>query len=71
MAESETIVETRQIPTPENGFNSTTFPGESEFFGNPNQEVVNQFFRLSLDLFCDGDAAFKPMIGGSPRLCST
>ena len=59
-AESQTIVETRQIPTPENGFNSTTFPGESEFFGNPNQEVVNQFFRLSFDLF-HGDAAFKPV----------
>ena len=36
-AESETIVQTRQVPTPQNGFDSTTFPGGSEFFGNPNQ----------------------------------
>ena len=59
-AESQTILETRQIPTPQNGFDSTTFPGGSEFFGNPNQFALQQFFRLSFDLF-HGDAAFKPV----------
>ena len=59
-AESETIAETRQVPTPQNGFDSTTFPGGSQFFGNPNQFAFNQFFRLSFDLF-HGDTAFKPI----------
>jgi len=59
-AESQTILETRQVPTPQNGFDSTSFPGGSEFFGNPNQFALQQFFRLSFDLF-HGDAAFKPI----------
>jgi hypothetical protein len=59
-AETQTIVETRQVPTPQNGFDSTSFPGGGEFFGNPNQFAVQQFFKLSFDLF-HGDAAFKPI----------
>jgi hypothetical protein len=58
--ESETIIETRQVPTPQGGFDSTSFPGGSEFFGNPNQVAVQQYFKLSFDLF-HGDAAFKPI----------
>jgi hypothetical protein len=52
--------EGRQVPTPTTPFESTSHPGEFDFFGNPNQFFTTDFFVASFDLF-HGDAAFKPV----------
>ena len=40
--------------------NSQRNPGETDFFGNPNQFVFRENLSVSFDLF-HGDAAFKPV----------
>jgi hypothetical protein len=59
-AQSNTIIEARQVPTATTPFESTLRPGEEEFFGDPDQYFANQNFLFSIDLF-HGDAAFKPV----------
>ncbi|HEY2148260.1 MAG TPA: hypothetical protein VGH32_10010, partial [Pirellulales bacterium] len=55
-ATSFTQFETRQVPTPSG--ESSANPGETEFFGNPNQFLFRQDLSLSFDLV-HGDAGFK------------
>jgi hypothetical protein len=57
---SRSILEERQVPTPQNGFESTARPGGANVFGRPNQFFYNQVLTFSADLF-HGDAAFKPV----------
>jgi hypothetical protein len=57
-ADSDSLLETRQVPTPSGEF--TTNPGETGFFGNPNQFAYQQNLSLALNL-SHGDAAFKPV----------
>jgi hypothetical protein len=54
---SDTLFESRRIPTPCNV--SSAEPGCADVFGNGDQLLVNQNFILSLELF-KGDTAFKP-----------
>jgi hypothetical protein len=54
---SDTLFETRRIPTPCNV--SSDQPGCFDVFGNGDQILVNQNFIVSLELF-KGDTAFKP-----------
>ncbi|HEX8198880.1 MAG TPA: hypothetical protein VF590_00190 [Isosphaeraceae bacterium] len=57
---SNSLFEGRQIPTPaSDGFESTARPFEENFFGRPNQFLLQQNFFLVVDLF-HGDAGFKP-----------
>ncbi len=58
--EIQTIVQTRQVPTPANSFDTTAGPGEPDFFGNPRQFAAQQFYRATFELF-HGDASFKPV----------
>lgn len=58
-ASNVSLVETRQVPTPANDFESTQKPGEFGTFGNPNQLFINNNTTFSFDLN-HGDAAFKP-----------
>ncbi len=58
-AQSNSLIEARQVPTPTTPFESTRDPGAAEFFGDPDQYFFNQNFLFSVDLF-HGDAAFKP-----------
>ena len=58
-AESFTLLDARQVPTPATVFESTARPGQFEFFGRPGQFFYSQNFSFSADLF-HGDAAFKP-----------
>ncbi|GIW92766.1 MAG: hypothetical protein KatS3mg110_0807 [Pirellulaceae bacterium] len=58
-AQSNTIIEGRQVPTATTPFESTLRPDQEEFFGDPDQYFANQNFLFSVDLF-HGDAAFKP-----------
>jgi hypothetical protein len=53
------IFDVRQVPTPQNGFESTTNPGGFNQFGKPNQFFYQNLLSLSLDLN-HGDSAFKP-----------
>ncbi|HKD35598.1 MAG TPA: hypothetical protein VKB78_02325 [Pirellulales bacterium] len=55
-ATSFTQFETRQVPTPSG--ESSANPGETEFFGNPNQFLFRQDLSLSFDLV-HGDGGFK------------
>ncbi len=55
-ATSFTEFQTRQIPTPSG--ESAANPGETGFFGNPNQFLFRQDLSLSFDLI-HGDAGFK------------
>jgi len=57
-ATSFTSYEARDVPTP-NGVSSYT-ANSSEFYGEGNQQEVDQFFTFTLDLF-QGEAAFKPV----------
>jgi hypothetical protein len=54
------ILEERQVPTATTPFESITRPGQTDFFGRPNQFFYSQYFSLGIDLF-HGDAAFKPV----------
>ena len=58
-ASTEMIMEGRQTPTPEHGFDSTGQAVQSDFFGNGSAFAYTQFFRLGMDL-SHGDSAFKP-----------
>jgi hypothetical protein len=58
-ATSQAILEGRQLPTPTTPFESTSTPGQEEFFGDPDQFFYTHFFRLSVDLN-HGIGAFKP-----------
>src|SRR5262249_6772645 len=58
-AASRTIVEPRQVPTATTPFESTRQAFEENFFGNPGQLGLQQYFLLSFDLF-HGDASFRP-----------
>jgi hypothetical protein len=53
------LIEPRQIPTATTPFESTANPGQTEFFGKPNQLVNVEVFSATIDLF-HGDGAFKP-----------
>ncbi len=53
------IVEPRQLPTATTPFESTARPFQTEFFGRPNQGVINNYLTLSIDLN-HGDSSFKP-----------
>jgi hypothetical protein len=55
-----TELQARQLPTGTTPFESTQRPGSEEFFGRPDERNVEQYFRLSFDLF-HGDAGFKPV----------
>ncbi|MBY0524291.1 MAG: hypothetical protein K2R98_12875 [Gemmataceae bacterium] len=56
------IAEARQVPTPASGgFESTARPFEQEFFGRPNQSIIQNFTSLSFDLFHGDTKAFKPV----------
>lgn len=57
---SLSVFELRQVPTPTTPFESTGGPGQTEFFGNPNQFFYNQNFILSFDLLHGDTSAFKP-----------
>ena len=58
-ASTHMIMEGRQVPTPEHGFDSTSNAYASDFFGNGSQFAYSQFFSLDVEL-SHGDAAFKP-----------
>jgi hypothetical protein len=58
-ATNQSLIETRQVPTPATSFESTTNPNQQEFFGNPNQFFYLNNLILSVDLL-HGDASFKP-----------
>jgi hypothetical protein len=58
-ASTHAILEGRQLPTPQNGFDVTANPFGEEVFGRPNQFFYTQQFIFSVDLF-HGDASFKP-----------
>ena len=57
-AVSDTLLETRQVPTPSGEF--TASPGETDFFGNPNQFFFRENLSVSFDLV-HGDSSFKPV----------
>jgi hypothetical protein len=58
-ATEDMLLEARQVPTPTTPFESTSHPNQSEFFGDPDQFLMQQNMILSFDLV-HGDAAFKP-----------
>ena len=62
---SDTLVESRTLPTPSGV--STARPASFRFFGDDDQNVVNQNIIVSGDVF-EGDTAFKP---ASQRLKAT
>ena len=66
-ASQVSLVETRQVPTEANAFDSSANPGGGNHFGNPNQLFLNNNTTLSFDL-SHGDAAFKPT---DWRICAT
>jgi hypothetical protein len=55
---SETVVDTRRIPTP--SVQSAARPGDFGFFGKGEQVFLRQSFRFSFDLF-QGSAGFRPV----------
>ncbi|MBL8186774.1 MAG: hypothetical protein JNK38_02135 [Acidobacteria bacterium] len=55
---SESDFTVRRIPVPQDV--SSERPGSFEFFGRGRQEIFNQNFIFSMDLF-KGDASFKPV----------
>ena len=55
---SETVVDTRRIPTP--SVQSAARPGDYGFFGHGEQIFLRQSFRFSFDLF-QGAAGFRPV----------
>src|SRR5438876_5090805 len=56
-ATSDTLVETRRLPTPSGV--SSRVPNSIDFFGNGRQYLVNQNFILSMSIF-KGDAGYRP-----------
>ncbi len=57
---SRSIFDYRQVPTGENGFESTARPGSPQQFGRPDQFHYNHLFSFTADLF-HGDGVFKPV----------
>ena len=57
---SETLLESRDTPTPTTPFESTLNPNSAEFFGDPDQFFAVQDFELRLDLF-HGSTEYKPV----------
>jgi hypothetical protein len=57
-ATTDTLLEARQVPTPSGEF--TASPGETDFFGNPNQFFFRENLSVSFDLV-HGDSSFKPV----------
>ncbi len=57
-ATTDTLLETRQVPTPSGEI--TASPGETDFFGNPNQFFFRENLSVSFDLV-HGDSSFKPV----------
>jgi hypothetical protein len=57
-AGSLTIIEPRQLPTATTPFESTTNPGQKDFFGKPDQLLVSQYNSVIVELF-HGNAGFK------------
>jgi hypothetical protein len=55
---SETFFNVRNLPVPSDI--SANLPGSFEFFGRGRQDLVNQNFIFSFDMF-KGDASFKPV----------
>src|SRR5690606_26676783 len=58
-AQSLNLFEAIQVPTPTTPFEATRNPGETGFFGDPDQFLLLSFNTLAVDLF-HGNAAFKP-----------
>ncbi len=56
-ASSETLIETRTLPTP-SGISSSQ-PVSAEFFGNSEQTLLQQYFSFSAELF-KGETVFQP-----------
>ncbi|MSR46240.1 MAG: hypothetical protein EXS13_04110 [Planctomycetes bacterium] len=56
-ATSDTLIETRRLPTP-SGVSAAT-PGSDPFFGNGEQFFAAETLLLSVELF-KGDAAYRP-----------
>lgn len=59
-ATSETLIESRDVPTPTTPFESTIDPHSAEFFGDPDQFFAVQDFELRLDFF-HGNTEYKPV----------
>jgi hypothetical protein len=58
-ATDRSIFDVRQVPTGQNGFESTSNPGGANQFGKPNQFFYQNLLSVSFDLN-HGDSAFKP-----------
>jgi len=56
----DSLHEFRQLPAPTTPFESTVNPNQRQFFGDPNQYLTSNFFRLTVELF-HGDTSFKPV----------
>jgi len=60
-ANSQTVFDFREVPTPTTPFESTRSPGQEEFFGRPQQTTWLQNLSLRVDLFHGNQTAFKPL----------
>jgi hypothetical protein len=58
-ATSLQLTDGQQTPTPARSFESTSNPGQTDFFGSPNHLAYQQYLSVRFDLF-SGDAGFKP-----------
>src|SRR5438105_4202463 len=58
-ATEDLLLEGRQVPTPTTPFESTSHPNSSDFFGDPDQFVMQNNMILSTE-WVHGDGAFKP-----------
>lgn len=58
-AATDQIIEARQLPTPNTPFESNPNPGDTGFFGDPDQFFYNNNMIVSAD-WVHGDGAFKP-----------
>jgi len=58
---SQTQYDWFQVPTPTTPFESTQRANQEEFFGQAEQQFINQNFFLRIDLFHGNQAGFKPL----------
>jgi len=56
---TRSLLNWRQVPTPNTPFESTPTPGQYDFYGNPNGFLYLQYYTLAFELN-HGDKAFKP-----------
>ena len=56
----DSLLEYRQLPSATTPFESTVRPDQRPFFGDPNQYLTSNFFRLTVELF-HGNTSFKPV----------